>query len=130
MNKLRGALQGDSRRNEVIKGPGNVLIVVLHIHPSSVDGHGLHLLFRQQLPADALPLLTDHHVGLSLLQVVPELALVVGQRLKKRTGSPVQGVRLILNAAGRRNCGKEACLTAHVGSVTGTVISMQTFTDS
>ena len=38
------------------------------------------------------------------LQMMPELALVVGQGLKKRTGSAVQGVRLILDAAGRRNC--------------------------
>ena len=39
-----------------------------------------------------------------LLQMVPELALIVGQGLKKGTGSLVQGVRLVLNAAGRRNC--------------------------
>ena len=41
---------------------------------------------------------------MSLLQVVPELALVVGKGLKKRTGSAVQGVRLVLNAARGRNC--------------------------
>ena len=36
--------------------------------------------------------------------MVPELALVVGQGLKKRTGSAIQSVRLVLDAARRRNC--------------------------
>lgn len=41
---------------------------------------------------------------MSLLQVMPKLALIVGQGLEKRTGSTIQDMRLVLDAAGRRNC--------------------------
>lgn len=45
------------RGNKVIEDPGNVLVMPLHIRPGSINGHGLHLLLRQQLPADGFPLL-------------------------------------------------------------------------
>lgn len=93
-----------SRAHELLKRRGNILIVVLHIHPGSINGHGLNLLLRQQLPADGLPLLGHFQVCLGFLEVVPELALVVGQRLEKRTGSAVQGMRLILDAPRWCNC--------------------------
>lgn len=91
--------------------------MVLHIHPGSVNGHGLNLLLRQQLPADGLSLLGHLQVRLSFLEMVPELALVVGQRLEKRTGSAVQGMRLVLDAPRWCHCshtgdGQLCCLSA------------------
>ncbi|KAA6421536.1 MAG: hypothetical protein FRX49_08480 [Trebouxia sp. A1-2] len=68
---------------------------------ASIDGHGLNLLLRQQLPADGFPLLRHLQVSLCLLEVIPELALIVGQGLKKWAGGAIQGMRLILNAAWR-----------------------------
>ncbi len=77
------------RHHELFKGSGNVLVVMLHIHPGSVDGHGLDLLLRQQLPADLLPLLGHLQMRLCLLQMVPKLALVVGQGLQEGAGGTV-----------------------------------------
>ena len=98
-----------SRDHELLKSPGDVLIVMLHIHPGSINGHGLNLLLRQQLPADGFPLLRHLQMGLCLLEMIPELALVVGQGLKKGAGGTIQGMRLILDAARRWYCRHTAC---------------------